>query len=115
MTRWINAALKASKAARHPKYSLGVVVVKGGRLLSRAANLGRPAHWRFPKRGSHAEKRALRPHLCDFTGATIYVVRSDGGMSRPCDDCMNLIREAKISRIFYFDWDGKVVSERVNP
>jgi len=32
--------------------------------------------------------------------------------SRPCNDCLNILKHYSIKRIFYIDDEGKLVSER---
>lgn len=100
----LNVAHKLSFTGSHSnkKFRMAAVVAKGGAVLSVGANI----------RDHHAEMRALRPHRC-FEGATIYVARTTGGVSRPCDDCMRLIRNAGLSYIVYFNSLRETVKERV--
>lgn len=102
MTRFVNLALEVSEESNNKHFKLGAVVVKGGRVLSKAANKG----W------NDAEARALRPHV-DFSGATIIVMRRNRRTSKPCASCMEKIFKAKISNIIYTNRDGEIVKERI--
>jgi pyrimidine deaminase RibD-like protein len=104
MSRWLALALKVADASDHPHHHLGCVVVKGGAVLSYAANLGR--------RGRCAERRALRPHH-DLRGAVAYVARSNGGTSRPCKHCAIALREAGVAFVVFVDEQRQVVREAV--
>jgi tRNA(Arg) A34 adenosine deaminase TadA len=104
MERWILRAFKLAQHSPHPNHQMAAIVVKGGSVLSKAYNLER---WY-----RHAEVRALRPHL-NLDGATIYIVRGNGGISKPCPMCMQAIKESGISQIVYYDRNKKIVSERV--
>ena len=99
-------ALKVSEQGKHV-FKVGAIIVRGGSIVSLAANLGRPTMWGTPNRGRHAEERAIKSRV-DYSGATIYVARRDYRMSRPCNKCMAKIIESKISRIVYIDWDGSL-------
>lgn len=105
MCRWIRIALKQTKRSKHPHHAMAAVVVKGGSLVSAAANLHR---W-----SRHAELRALRPHM-DLHGATLYVVRSNGLASKPCAACMKAIQRSGISEVVYFDREGEVRKMKID-
>jgi len=81
---------------------MAAVVAKGGAILSVGVNA----------RENHAEQRALRLHRC-FEGATIYVARTTGGISKPCPDCLDKIKLAGISTIVYVDSLREIVKERI--
>lgn len=110
---WLKKALEIASDARFVTQKMGCVVVKGGVMVSAAHNLGVAKNVGIGITSKHAEKRALRPFATDYTGAVIYVARVGKSMSRPCNSCMELIREAGIKKIVYFDWDGNVCMERV--
>lgn len=90
----ILAQNRASGVQRH-----GAVVVKGGRILGKGYN--------SYLRGTHAEECALGEGtwINQLKGATLYVIRlrkqQKYGMSRPCPECMELIRECGIRQIIY--------------
>ncbi len=102
MVSWLKFAMKLTNKSTHPRYRHASVIVRGGRVLSHAANTGR--------RTRHAELRSI-DRAADLTGATLYSVRDPGGCSRPCPRCERAIREAGIARVVYYDCGGNVVSE----
>ena len=108
--RWIRDALRVAQKSTHVMFRMGAVIVRGGAVVSRAANQPRP--WRENNRGKHAEERALRPHN-DYRGATLYVARIGGSMSRPCEGCWEQIRKRGIAKVVWVDWDGSIVTERI--
>lgn len=114
INRWISQAHKESLSGRHKDQLIGVLLMKGGKVLARASNLSRP--FGECNRGFHAEERILR-HRC-AKGCTLVVVRSNrkgqvSTMSRPCKKCFPLVQASGVKKIVYVDWDGKIVVERV--
>lgn len=103
MRRWYDLALKLSATSLHD-YQMAAVIVSGGRVLACGVNARQV--------GGHAELRAIH-NKGDFRGATIYVARRGGKMSRPCDKCWAVIREVGIERMVYANWAGELVTERV--
>lgn len=114
MKRYVNFAYKVAKRSNHKCYQMAALIIRGGSVLSYATNMrGKPDS--FHKAGhayGHAEKRAILPHV-DFSGATLIVVRVNGGCSRPCPDCFNAIQGAGIKRIGYVNEDRQFVVEKV--
>lgn len=59
----------------------------------------------------HAEHAVLR-HVEDGAGGRLFVFRATASgqpaMARPCEHCMNLIREKRIRKIWYSTSDGYV-------
>lgn len=104
MSRWLSIAFKMAERSTHPKHQLAALVVKGGAIISAAVNLHR--------RYRCAEARALRPHL-DLEGATLYVVRANGRISKPCPNCARMIEKARISEVVYIDSMRNAVKEKV--
>lgn len=102
MTWGYKIAHKYTHNSDHKIHKMTAVIIKGGAILSVGWNLG----W------DHAETRALRPNR-DYRGAKIYVVRENGGISKPCPDCMKKIKKAGISEIHYIDRDRNPASEKV--
>lgn len=64
----------------------------------------------------HAECDALLRG--GFIGDTLVVARllKNGqlGCSRPCDKCMEYIKNSNIKKIIYMDWHNNLVVERIN-
>ena len=111
MKRWYKLALKLANKSPHDKHRMAAVIIRAGSVLSMAPNSA-SSQWGTEKYSRHAEERALLPHQ-NFEGATIVIARTNNSMSRPCDYCMALIRQADISKIAYADWTGNLVEERV--
>jgi deoxycytidylate deaminase len=100
MNRYLELAREISYQSTAVQQKMASVIVKGGCILSVAVNL----NWK------HCEARAIKPHR-DYRGATIYVMRSNGRCSRPCDACQKLIIKAGIKRAIYISWDNIMVTE----
>ncbi len=105
MNSYIELAYKAAANSTHRVHHMAAVVFRGGSVLAVAHN----TH----KRYTCCERRALRPHL-DMQGATIVIVRSNRGMSKPCLSCQQIIRQAGIKKVVYFDWNGNLVIEKAS-
>ena len=100
MNRYLQLAREISYSSTAVQQKMGSVIVQGGCILSVGVNL----NWK------HAEARAIRPHR-DYRGATIYVMRSNGRISRPCPACQSKIIKAGIKRAIYIALDGSEVTE----
>ena len=113
--RGFDAAFAASLLSDAPRIGLrmGAALFSGSRLLSVGANLyGRshPASAQSKEfwRSTHCEHVALlkRQHYDVTSKLTLYVARrrSDGsiGSSRPCHNCMDLCRQAGVTRIWFY-------------
>lgn len=115
MSRWIRLAFKEAKKGRHRQHKVGAVVIRGGKVVSKAYNISRP--FGIDNCGFHAEERALREDR-NFKGSTIIVVRSNlnfniAGLSKPCDKCMKVIRAKGVKKICYLDDNKVFITERV--
>lgn len=95
------------------KYQHGSVIVNNGKIIGCGFNK------LFPKGGimntCHAEVNAIlslqkAPKYCK--NSTIYVIRLSGkkenefGDSKPCQNCLNRIKQHNISRVFYSTPNG---------
>lgn len=93
------------------KYQHGSIVVNSGKVIGLGYNK------LYPKTGvkstCHAEVDALlslqkSPKYCKKS--TIYVIRLSGkdklGDSKPCQNCLNRIKQYNISRVFYSTPNG---------
>lgn len=106
--RWVRVALSLAKSSNHPTHRMSAIVVRGGNVVSKAFNVVKSPHTlNLP---NHAEARALR-NKGSFEGSTIYIVRNNCRMSKPCPHCLAKIREAGIAKVIYFDWSGNMVQE----
>ena len=103
----VNAALSSKERRKH-----GAVIVKSNRVLSIGVNKFRNHPDIIPEPfikqvcSVHAEVDALKK-IGDARNATIYVARVNNQnkpmMSRPCNNCYSVIREAGIKNIVYTD------------
>lgn len=112
----IRQAHRQSLRGRHKDCLVGAILMKGGNVLDRASNLSRA--YGEKNRGFHAEERLLKKYR-DCTGCTLVVVRSNRNgklstMSRPCAKCWPLVVSRNIKKVVYVDWNGSIVTERVN-
>jgi tRNA(Arg) A34 adenosine deaminase TadA len=112
MKNWLKLAMKVAKQGRHAKYKLGAVAIRGGAVLLFAANQSKP--WGPENGGRHAEARVCQNKngRC-LRGATIYVARLGGGLSKPCKKCFAALQKAGISKMVYFNDDGQIIMERI--
>lgn len=112
----ISIAQKISEANTSVRYRLGCVIVRKNRILSVGWNRSKT----HPKSKTkyhtvHAEFDAI--HRCgeSLRGASLFVCRSTPGgklaLSRPCSTCMEVIKYAGITTIYYTDIDGNWVRE----
>jgi len=113
----INAAEKSTEPNRH-----GAVTAKKGVLHSSGWNKNKthPAATVYYSNCIHAELAAIiGVNKHDLVGMDIYVarrMRSKGeplGMSRPCKQCLKMIRTAGIKRIYYTNRQGDWQMERL--
>jgi tRNA(Arg) A34 adenosine deaminase TadA len=100
----------------------GCVVVRRGKVVGRGWNKSKthPAATIYHSGHMHAELSAIvATNSDDLRGADLFVSRvyrdkSDTlGLSRPCEQCMSLIRNAGIRRIFFTTADGRIEQEKV--
>lgn len=105
-TKFFDVARVASKHSDHPAHRLGAVIVRGNKIISVGFNKNK-THTKSNHawKRLHAELSAIIKAKQDITNCSIYVYREtkngDLGMARPCESCMEAIREAGINKIFY--------------
>ncbi len=99
---WYSVALRHTRHSTHHKHKMAAIVVRGGRILSVAANTNMPH--------GHAEARAIKRGI-DYAGATVIVARGNLLISRPCPKCMAVIEAAGIKKMVYADRLGRLVEE----
>lgn len=98
-------ARNVSKHSTHHKHHLGAVLVSSGNVISVGFNKGKSDSKGWVC-GIHAEMSAIHSSSRDdLKGAVMFVYRErkDGslGMARPCQKCMEVLREKKIKRVYY--------------
>jgi len=104
----MHLAHRLTRRSTHRRHALACVVVRGGAILSAAANGSR--------KGQCAERLALRPKRVlegRFAGASLYVARSNGLCSKPCADCQEAIKRAGIKSVWYVNASGQYEEWRV--
>src|SRR5689334_16430932 len=99
MGAYMRLALRLAVKSNHPKYKMASVVVMGGRVVAHATN-----HHTW---GKHCEIRSLK-RCGDADGATVYVARVGGKMSKPCPMCQKLLKEYNVKCAVYMDKDGQM-------
>ena len=97
----MRAAIKIAKHSDHYQHKVGCVLMRGGTIISSAANSGY----------MHSEHRAINvAWRSDVTGATAVVVRirRNGtiGLSKPCKLCAARLAQAGIKRVVYSTQQG---------
>lgn len=100
--------------ARHSR-RVGAVLYSGSTLLSSGHNEYRKTHpSSAPMCNIHAEHRCLirRRYYEDTGNLTMYVYRetADGllACSKPCENCMFLMHEAGIKKVYYINEKGEI-------
>jgi deoxycytidylate deaminase len=111
MNRYYALALKVAETSENHLQRMGAVVVRGGSILSIAPN-SPSTKVGILTVSKHAEERAIHKHG-SYEGATIYVARSGGRMSQPCERCTALLVEKGFSYAVYATWNGEVLRQRV--
>lgn len=118
--RYIKLAAKNINNDSNNKVNMVAIIVKGGRVLSIGHNNMKKSHSVFFNgshcKAVHAEFAAIRE--AKYTkDANMYVFRllkrGGIGISKPCSDCMDLIRDKGIRNITYYD-GTKIITERVH-
>lgn len=104
MDRFYRIAHKLSFKSKYhgSNKRMAAVVVKGGSIISAEVN----------QEHKHAERRAIRPHV-NLEGACVYVARSNGLISKPCKECMDVIIASGVSKIVYINATGNLVKEYI--
>jgi len=119
---WLNFAKKIAEKSTFPKFRMAAIVTKSGRPLSSGWNKLSPGILKNPIYGEHqmlhAECQAiLQLEPKQLRNATIYVAGLTRGgnllLSKPCDACMFLIKQAGIKRIVFHTKEGEVVIENI--
>jgi deoxycytidylate deaminase len=114
--RFTNKAIELAEKSDLDKYHHGCVVACGGREIATGYNSTRTRISQENVPSTHAERSALSS-LMDkdkcFSNATIYIVRinadKDLRNSKPCTDCLKLIKKLGIKKIVYSVDGGLIV------
>jgi len=119
-SRYFNLAENVAKLSDYPRIHIGSVIVKNKDVISVGQNMMKthPAQFKYNQYVTydrlphiHSEVNAIskaRPDL--MRGATMYIFRRDRNgdiaMCRPCDACMQAIRDAGIKDVYYTNRNG---------
>lgn len=111
---YLRTAFKVALEGRHQHSKVGALLLKGGQIIAKAANMSRP--YGCMNRGYHAEERILKN--IDATGCVLVVVRLNKNdkkatMSRPCSRCWPLVKSSNVKKVVFINWDGKIEVENV--
>lgn len=102
------AETESKKSACHHK--LGAVLVRNKEIISTGYNKALSMDKVLTRYGMfysmHAEMDAVRKVFEVPSGSTIYVARKDFKMSRPCVNCLKVLKNAGIYRIVYSTGEG---------
>jgi|ERR1700690_441576 len=98
--KYLRLAQEISKQSTSIQQRMCAITVRGGKIITVGVN----------RNFSHAETRALRPHM-DLRGCDIYIARRNFRISRPCSECQKKIIKAGIRRAIYIALDGTIVTE----
>lgn len=119
----INKCIDEAMQSVHT-YKIGAVVFKNRNILSAGHNSVRsnakiPFKYRTEWKNSYcAEKDALmKIPLEDIKNCHILVIRINNKgelrTSKPCNTCMDMIRDARIKKIWFVNKQGEIVNETV--
>jgi len=124
-TRFIRMACQAAeKVDRSYVYRIGAVVAQGSRFLSYGCNSTK-THPKNPKLHHRTKKTQLCAEVTaairasrilrrrNLSGCSIYVARrkwgnGDVSMAKPCEFCMEFLKDIGINEIFYTSRDGSI-------
>jgi len=120
MDHIIRAAIKTAKETEGLRnFKLGAVLFDKGVIINAKGNCTKThpglRHY-TPWPVLHAESRCILSHgLDNCDGLELLVVRinktGNVTMARPCDVCGELIKDVGIKRVWYSDWEGRIVSQ----
>ena len=114
----IQRAVEMASYSDCPNYKLGAVLMKGNKLISQGYNIFKKSHTQSKTiyNGIHAEFSCL--YNVDYEkarNAALFVARvTNAGvlsMARPCDVCLELLRERGVRVFYYTDYEGNVKRE----
>lgn len=120
--RYLHLAARYARHSGSPRYHLGAVVVRSGRVLSTGSNrLKNTPSDLIPRSAwsTHAEEDCLKqlPEKAKGRRLTLYVARVNRAgelrLARPCQRCWNTAVAAGVSKIVYSTMSGIAV-ERIS-
>lgn len=116
---WFRLAKSAAECSDHPTYQMGAVIADK-RPVSVGCNLMKthPSYAAGEKWYTiHAEMKALISADFDVKGCDIFIYREDAegnpAMAKPCNECLKVLIEAGIKRVYYTNIDRWYSLERI--
>lgn len=111
--RGYETARDAAKLVTHSRYRVGAALYRGSRLISIGFNCDKT----HPRQNSifrwqHAECNCLLgTRKLDLRNAVLFVVRVTRRgrirISKPCDDCQEILRAAGVRHVYYINRAGE--------
>ena len=118
--RHLRSASRYAARSRHPIHKMGAVVIRGGNIVGAGFNkMHSHPRSRSYDNMIHAELSAILSagNVWGTIYGDLYVVRiTKGGAfgtSKPCSDCMDLIKEAGITSVTYIDEKGRIKKDSI--
>lgn len=105
--RGFRLAKSASLLSNHRQFKVGAAIMRRRRPISVGANVMKthPVYACSDRVSIHAEMRAILSAEIPIRGADIYVYRATArdelAMARPCDECLKVLVDVGIKRIYY--------------
>jgi len=118
--RGIEVAGKLASTSDCPNFKMGAALMRANRIVATGRNWFKKSHPQSQTiwNGIHAEFDCLNREDYDKTRrGVLFVVRINNSgnftMARPCDMCLTLIRKYGIRVVYYTNFDGNVVREKM--
>ncbi len=106
-------AIEEARKSDHESFRHGAILVSGKTVISTGYNQPKRNHFDF--KSTHAEMQTIicaKRKKINVKNSDIYVVRvSKSGVvrqSRPCDLCMNILKNNEIRSIYYSNCDNSI-------
>ena len=117
----IRTALEEARKSDCPSYRIGAALMKCNQMVSKGRSIFKKSHTKSRTifNGIHAEFNCLHGVDPDkYRSCTLFVARvTPSGtisMARPCEGCLELLRECGIRVFYYTDYNGNVVREAIS-
>lgn len=96
------------------KQRVGCIAVYRGKIVATGYNTSYEVSSKNPYKTIYQHAECCVLNLPDLRGVDIYVTRllQDGSltMAKPCAICVNILKQKRIKRIYYTDFDGSLRS-----
>lgn len=117
--KFLKLLQKLKNLSDHPVHKMSCVIAKKNRVVSIGFNKCKThTSSKHQYQMIHAELAAILDNkFADLKGCIAYVYREDkagqAACSKPCDSCFQILKEAKVKKIGYFNKNNKYVEERI--